>query len=132
MKKANKILTILIFIFLYIPMAVLIVGSFNQGKSLARFDGFTLMQYVELFRDQDLLALLGNSILISILSSFIATVFGTFSCVGHLVYAQSTSLRNRAGGKATDRPHPLPLGKRARHHRRTQSHKSPTVGARNE
>ena len=82
MKKANKILTILIFIFLYIPMAVLIVGSFNQGKSLARFDGFTLMQYVELFRDQDLLALLGNSILIAILSSFIATVFGTFSCIG--------------------------------------------------
>ena len=82
MKKANKILTILIFIFLYIPMAVLIVGSFNEGKSLARFDGFTLMQYVELFRDQDLLALLGNSILIAILSSFIATVFGTFSCIG--------------------------------------------------
>lgn len=82
MKKANKIITILIFVFLYIPMAVLIVGSFNQGKSLARFDGFTLMQYVELFRDQDLLALLGNSILIAVLSSAIATIFGTFSCIG--------------------------------------------------
>ena len=42
MKKTNKIITILIFIFLYIPMAVLSVGSFNQGKSLSRFDGFTL------------------------------------------------------------------------------------------
>ena len=38
MKKTNKIITILIFIFLYIPMLVLIVGSFNEGKSLARFD----------------------------------------------------------------------------------------------
>ena len=82
MKKANKIITILIFIFLYIPMAVLIVGSFNTGKSLSRFDGFTFQRYAELFQDQDLLALLGNSLLISILASFIATVFGTISCVG--------------------------------------------------
>ena len=82
MKKATKWITIAIFIFLYIPMAVLIVGSFNQGKSLARFDGFTLEQYAELFRDQDLLRLLWNSVLISILASLVATVFGTFSAVG--------------------------------------------------
>ena len=82
MKKTNKILTILIFIFLYIPMAVLIVGSFNQGKSLSRFDGFTLEQYVELFQDKDMLTLLWNSVLISIIASFFATVFGTFSAVG--------------------------------------------------
>ena len=82
MKKANKLITVLIFIFLYIPMLVLIVGSFNEGKSLARFDGFTFAQYAELFRDPDLLALLGNSMLISILASLVATVFGTFSCVG--------------------------------------------------
>ena len=82
MKKTNKLITILIFIFLYIPMLVLIVGSFNEGKSLARFDGFTLMQYVELWEDKDLLALLGNSVLIATLASLISTVFGTFSCVG--------------------------------------------------
>ena len=82
MKKANKIITILIFIFLYAPMAVLIVGSFNTGKSLSRFDGFTLQQYVELFRDSDLLALLGNSLIISILASTIATIFGTVAAVG--------------------------------------------------
>ena len=82
MKKANKVITILIFIFLYIPMAVLIVASFNTGKSLSRFDGFTFNQYVELFKDADLLKLLGNSILISVLASFFATVFGTVSAVG--------------------------------------------------
>ena len=82
MKKANKIITVLIFIFLYIPMAVLIVGSFNTGKSLSRFDGFTLQQYVELFRDSDLLALLGNSLIISILASTVATIFGTVAAVG--------------------------------------------------
>ena len=82
MKKANKLITVLIFIFLYIPMAVLIIGSFNTGKSLSNFEGFTLQQYAELFSDQDLLALLGNSLLISILATTIATAFGTFAAVG--------------------------------------------------
>ena len=82
MKKTNRIFTVLIFIFLYIPMAVLILGSFNTGKSLSVFEGFTLNQYKELFRDQDLLALLGNSLLIAILSTAIATAFGTFAAVG--------------------------------------------------
>ena len=82
MKKANKILTILMFVFLYAPMAVLIVGSFNEGKSLARFDGFTFEQYAELFRDSDLLGLLLNSLIIAILSSTIATVFGTVAALG--------------------------------------------------
>ena len=82
MKKVNQIITILIFVFLYIPMAVLIVGSFNAGSSLARFDGFTFQQYAELFRDADLLGLLLNSLIIAILSSTIATVFGTLAAVG--------------------------------------------------
>ena len=82
MKKTNRLLTILIFIFLYIPMAVMIVGSFNAGKNLSIFEGFTLHQYAELFKDKDLLALLGNSLLISILSTAISTAFGTFAAVG--------------------------------------------------
>ena len=82
MKKANRILTILIFVFLYIPMAVLIVASFNTGKDLTQFEGFTLKQYAELFRDEDLLGLLGNSILIALLSTAISVAFGTLAAVG--------------------------------------------------
>ena len=82
MKKTNRFLTILIFIFLYIPMAVLIVGSFNTGKDLANFEGFTLMRYVELFQDKHLLQLLRNSLVISVLSTAIATTFGTVAAVG--------------------------------------------------
>ena len=82
MKKVNRLITILIFVFLYIPMVVLIVGSFNEGKSLSRFDGFTFQQYAELFREQDLLKLLGNSLFVAVLSSLIATVFGTVAAVG--------------------------------------------------
>ena len=82
MKKANKFLTILMFVFLYIPMVVLIVGSFNTGKNLTQFEGFTLQQYVRLFQDDKLLGLLGNSLLVATLSTVIATVFGTVSAVG--------------------------------------------------
>ena len=63
-------------------MLVLIVGSFNTGKNLSVFEGFTFDQYAQLFRDQDLLGLLGNSLLIAILSTLIATAFGTFAAVG--------------------------------------------------
>ena len=82
MRKANRFLTVLIFAFLYVPMLVLIAGSFNTGKSLSNFEGFTFHQYAELFRDKDLLGLLGNSLLISILATLTATVLGTFSAVG--------------------------------------------------
>ncbi len=91
MKKANRILTVLMFAFLYIPMLVLIVASFNTGKNLSSFEGFTLQQYVQLFKDKDLLALLGNSLLIAILSTAIATAFGTFAAVG--IYNLKPKLR---------------------------------------
>ena len=82
MKKANRIITVLIFVFLYIPMAVLIAASFSTGKDITQFEGFTWQQYARLFQDKDLLKLLGNSILISVLASGISTVFGTFAAVG--------------------------------------------------
>ena len=82
MKKANRVLTILMFVFLYIPMLVLIVASFNTGKDITNFEGFTFRQYGELFRDKDLLGLLGNSVLIALLSTAISVAFGTFAAVG--------------------------------------------------
>ena len=82
MKKTNRLLTILMFIFLYIPMIVLVVASFNTGKDITNFEGFTLQRYVELFQDEHLLKLLHNSIVISVLSTGFATTFGTVAAVG--------------------------------------------------
>ena len=82
MKRFNKFLTVLMFIFLYMPMAVLIVASFNTGNNLTHFEGFTFQRYVQLFQDEDLLALLGNSLIVSTLASLIATAFGTVAAVG--------------------------------------------------
>ena len=92
MKKLNRAFTILIFIFLYIPMAVLIVASFNTGKSLASFEGFTLQQYVQLFKDDSLLSLLGNSLLVAVLSTGISTIFGTVAAVG--IHGLKPKMRN--------------------------------------
>lgn len=94
MKRANRILTVLIFIFLYVPMAVLIVASFNTGKDVTQFEGFTLRQYARLFQDRTLLKLLGNSLLVSVLASFIATVFGTVASLG--IYNLNPRLRKAA------------------------------------
>ena len=82
MKKINRLITVLIFIFLYIPMVVLIVASFNTGKDITEFEGFTFSQYGAVFQDRSLLALLGNSIIISVLASAVATCFGTVAAVG--------------------------------------------------
>ena len=92
MKRANYILTILIFIFLYIPMAVLIVASFNSGKDITQFEGFTWNQYAELFRDETLLGLLGNSILIALLSTGISVALGTMAAVG--IHSLKPRMRN--------------------------------------
>ena len=82
MRKFNRIFTILVFIFLYIPMIVLAVASFNKGTDVAVFKGFTFDQYAELFRDGTLLKLLRNSLFIAVLSSQIATVLGTVAALG--------------------------------------------------
>ncbi len=82
MKKTNRFLTVLMFLFLYIPMIVLVVASFNTGKDITNFEGFTLNRYVELFQDDHLLQLLRNSLVISILSTVVATTFGTIAAVG--------------------------------------------------
>ncbi len=82
MKRLNKYYTILIFLFLYLPMFVLIVASFNTGKDITEFEGFTFRRYGELFRDGTLLPLLMNSLEIALLSSVIATVMGTAAAIG--------------------------------------------------
>ena len=82
MKTASKIFTVLVFIFLYVPMLVLAVASFNTSSDMVVFTGFTMNNYKELFRDSVLLPLLLNSFIIAIISSLVATVLGTAATLG--------------------------------------------------
>lgn len=82
MKKLGKIYTALIFVFLYLPIIVLVVASFNTGKDISGFESFTLRNYSDLFRDSTLLPLLANSLILAVTSSLIATVLGTLAAIG--------------------------------------------------
>ena len=82
MKKFCKVFTVLIFIFLYLPMIVLGVASFNSGTDVATWEGFTLGQYQALFRDHTLLPLLGNSVLVAVVAAILSTILGTMAAVG--------------------------------------------------
>ena len=82
MKHFNRTITVLVFIFLYIPMIVLAVASFNTGTDIASFKGFTFRQYANLFRDGTLLTLLRNSVIIALLATLISTIVGTMAAVG--------------------------------------------------
>ena len=82
MKLLSKCYIGIVFFLLYIPIAVLIVFSFNESGSLAEFSGFSLMWYEELFNDEEALSSLRNSLILAISSSLIATVIGTFGALG--------------------------------------------------
>ncbi len=82
MRAFTRVFTIIVFIFLYIPMIVLAVASFNTGTDIAAWEAFTFDQYKELFRDDVLLPLLLNSLIIAVISSAIATVLGTAAAIG--------------------------------------------------
>jgi spermidine/putrescine transport system permease protein len=82
MRHFNRFFTVLVLVFLYIPMIVLAVASFNSGMDVAVFKSFTFSQYGELFRDRVLLPLLLNSLILAILSSILATILGTMAALG--------------------------------------------------
>lgn len=82
MRNAVKKLYIaLIFLFLYAPIATLMVLSFNASKTRAKWGGFTFKWYAQLVHNDDILRALGNTLLIALLSSVIATVIGTIACI---------------------------------------------------
>ena len=82
MRKASKVITVLVFIFLYFPIIILAVASFSSGTDIAVFKEFTFSRYAELFRDRTLLLLVRNSAIIAALSTIIATALGTAAAVG--------------------------------------------------
>ena len=82
MKILSKCYMGIIFFLLYIPIIVLIVFSFNDAGSLSEFTKPSLVWYEELFRDEEALSSLMNSLILAVSSSVIATVIGTFGALG--------------------------------------------------
>ena len=78
----SRLFMALVFLFLYAPIFVLIVFSFNDSKSRTVWQGFTLNWYVELFHDSSIIDAFATTLLVSILAMVIATIAGTFAAVG--------------------------------------------------
>ena len=82
MKKLGKIYMGLVLMFLYVPIFVLIVFSFNETKSRSVFSGFTFDWYLKLFRNDLIISSLMNTIIIAVITSIVATILGTLAAIG--------------------------------------------------
>ena len=86
MKKDNrlfgKILMGLLIVFFYAPIIYMIVFSFNEGKSLTHFSGFSLKWYQHMLESRDMMESLYTTFSIAILSTLVSTVVGTITAIG--------------------------------------------------
>ena len=82
MKTLIRILTALVYLFLFAPIVILLIFSFNSSKSLSVFADPSLYWYRELFRDWNTLEALGNTLLLATAATAISTVMGTAAAWG--------------------------------------------------
>lgn len=97
MKKHLKwIYASLIYLFLYAPILILIIYSFNDSRYRGTWNGFTLKWYVQLFQDRQIMNALYYTMAVAVLSSLIATVLGTAGAIGihHMKKIKKTLVMN--------------------------------------
>ena len=83
MKKiVYKLFLVIIFLFLYTPIFILIINSFNSSTSRAIWGGFTLEWYKALIKDHAIIQAVENTAIIALTSSLISAVLGTVACLG--------------------------------------------------
>ncbi len=84
MKAISKLYTAFIFIFLYAPIVVLIIFSFNDSTTMSRsvWSGFSMKWYVRLFQDSMILDALRNTLVIALVAAIVSTVLGTAAAIG--------------------------------------------------
>lgn len=84
-KKKNplgKLLLILVIAFFYLPILYMIVFSFNDGKSLTSFTGFSLRWYRHMLESGDMMEALYTTFSVALIATFVSTVAGTISAIG--------------------------------------------------
>ena len=90
MRKQNRLggrlLIGLVFLFLYLPIFLLIVFSFNAGDSSAVWQGFSLHWYEELFHNRLVIESVSTTLLVSLLATAISTAAGTFAAIGIMLH----------------------------------------------
>ncbi len=93
MKILSRLYIALILLFLYAPVIVMIIFSFNSGDSVWVFSGFSFDWYKGLLFDDTMLSALKHTLIIAVLSAVLSTVLGTAAAVG--IMALKTRITNR-------------------------------------
>ena len=78
----NRLFMVLVFVFLYAPIVLLIIFSFNAGKSNVVWQGFSLEWYGKLLNNRLIMQSVYTTLLVSLLATVIATMAGTFAAIG--------------------------------------------------
>lgn len=91
MKTFKKIYLALVLLFLYAPIVVLIVYSFNASETRAVWGGFSLKWYGELLHDRSILQALYVTVFVAALATLVATVLGTFAAIG--IHSMKSGMR---------------------------------------
>ncbi len=81
-RVGSRLFMALVFLFLYAPILLMIIFSFNAGNSSVVWQGFSLRWYEELFQDRAIIQSVSTTLLVSLLATVISTVAGTFAAVG--------------------------------------------------
>lgn len=79
-----------IFVFLYAPIVTLVILSFNDSRTRAKWGGFTVKWYGSLFQNDDIMRALFNTLSIALISATVATVIGTIACVAIMRMKKNT------------------------------------------
>lgn len=84
MKTLSRVYMFLIYLFLYAPIIVLVIFSFNDSSTMSRsvWSGFSLRWYQRLFQDDLLLEALRNTLIIAVVAAAVSTVLGTAAAIG--------------------------------------------------
>ena len=102
MKILSKIYIALILFFLYAPVVVMVLFSFNSANSVWVFEGFSFEWYKNLLFDKTMLTALEHTLIVAVLSAFISTVLGTAAAVG--INALQSKLAKKAVMTVTNIP----------------------------
>lgn len=81
-KLLKNLFIFLVFFFLYLPIIVLVIYSFNSSSMNILFENFTFKWYIELFKNNDLIMSFVNTLIVAITSTIISTIIGTISAYG--------------------------------------------------
>ena len=73
---------ILILLFIYLPIGYLVLFSFNEGKSMTNFSGFSLKWYESMFQDRTMIESITTTLIVAVIATVVSTVVGTVAAIG--------------------------------------------------